>query len=203
MLPTIRLFSHQDVELPTCTAAAFVVPVVSFMGGRLSSYSATSVPSFIPTSSISGRNSRNSIQSGTSWQRPSTMEPTTSIQGDTVQNPNIKTLDLLTFDLDDTLYPLEIVIEEANTAFAAAMKKYGFPNIESEQINAVSIQLRKELAKTDAEQAATVTHTELRKLAIRRAMEDVMLERKLLECAKDWATNVESLGPAVVKSAQT
>jgi hypothetical protein len=34
-------------------------------------------------------------------------------------------------------------------------------------------------------------------------MEDVMLARKLELCAQDWATNVESLGPAVVQSART
>lgn len=37
-----------------------------------------------------------------------------------------KYLGLLTFDLDDSLYPLERVINEANEAFVRAMNNYGF-----------------------------------------------------------------------------
>ena len=37
-----------------------------------------------------------------------------------------KYLGLLTFDLDDSLYPLEKVINEANEAFVRAMDNYGF-----------------------------------------------------------------------------
>lgn len=37
-----------------------------------------------------------------------------------------KYLGLLTFDLDDSLYPLEKVINEANEAFVRAMNNYGF-----------------------------------------------------------------------------
>lgn len=132
----------------------------------------------------------------------STAESTQAVQ-DAVQSPGTKTLGLLTFDLDDTLYAIAPVIDEANAAFARAMNKYGFPNIQPEDINQISVQLRKDMARIDPEAAAVLTHTETRKLAVRRAMEDVMLERKLIECAADWATNVESLGPAVVKSART
>jgi len=132
----------------------------------------------------------------------STAESTEAVQ-EAVKSPSTKTLGLLTFDLDDTLYPIDPVIDEANAAFARAMNKYGFPDIEPEDINKESIQLRKEMAKTDPEGAAVLSHTEIRRMAIRKEMEDVMLERKLIECAKDWATNVESLGPAVVKSART
>jgi hypothetical protein len=104
--------------------------------------------------------------------------------------------------LDDTLYPLAPVIEEANQAFSKAMAKYGFPGILPQDINDMSMEIRQEMAKTDPEGAAVLTHTELRKLAIRKAMEQVMLQRKLQECAEDWATNVDSLGPAVVGSAK-
>ena len=111
----------------------------------------------------------------------------------------------MTFDLDDTLYPLAPVIDEANAAFARAMHKYGFGNhdIQTQDINARSIQLRQTLARTDPEAAAVLTHTEIRKRAIRQEMEEVMLSRKLEECAQDWATQVDSLGPAVVQSART
>jgi hypothetical protein len=111
-------------------------------------------------------------------------------------------LGLLTFDLDDTIYPLAPVIQEANAAFARAMERYGFPNIQPDDITVRSVQIRTEMAATDPERAATLSHTEIRKLAIRKEMELVMFERKLKECAVDWATNVESLGPAVVASAR-
>ena len=112
------------------------------------------------------------------------------------------TLGLLTFDLDDTIYPLAPVIQEANAAFAKAMERYGFPNIQSDDITKRSVQIRNEIAETDLQLAATLSHTEIRKLAIRKEMEFVMFHRKLNECANDWATNVESLGPAVVTSAR-
>ena len=111
-------------------------------------------------------------------------------------------LGLLTFDLDDTIYPLAPVIQEANAAFARAMERYGFPNIQPNDITLRSVEMRKAMAATDPERAATLSHTEIRKLAIRKEMELVMFERKLKECAVDWATNVESLGPAVVASAR-
>ena len=112
------------------------------------------------------------------------------------------TLGLLTFDLDDTIYPLAPVIQEANAAFAKAMERYGFPNIQSNDITKRSVQIRNEIAETDPQQAAALSHTEIRKLAIRKEMELVMFHRKMNECANDWATNVESLGPAVVTSAR-
>jgi hypothetical protein len=111
-------------------------------------------------------------------------------------------LGLLTFDLDDTIYPLAPVIQEANAAFARAMERYGFPNIQSNDITKRSVQIRNEIAVTDPERAATLSHTEIRQLAIRKEMELVMFHRKLQECATDWATNVDSLGPAVVTSAR-
>jgi hypothetical protein len=124
------------------------------------------------------------------------------VTADDVKTPRVKTLGLLTFDLDDTIYPLDPVIREANAAFARAMARYGFPDIEPDDINTRSVQIRNEIAKTDPQRAAVLSHTEIRKLAIRKEMELVMLDRKLKECAIDWATNVESLGPAVVGSAR-
>lgn len=115
------------------------------------------------------------------------------------------TLGLLTFDLDDTIYPLSPVIAEANAAFARAMAKYGFADIQGDGDDTIakrSVQIRTAMAKLDPIRAATLSHTEIRKLAIRTEMEGVMLQRKLEECALDWATNVESLGPAVVTSAK-
>lgn len=112
-----------------------------------------------------------------------------------------KILGLLTFDLDDSLYPLDTVIQEANEAFARAMESYGFTGIKPSDIDETGKRIREELALKDPEAAAELTHTEVRILAIRQVMEKTILDRKLKETAKDWATEVEYLTDIVVKSA--
>jgi hypothetical protein len=132
------------------------------------------------------------------WSSSVDVQPETS---DKFNNrlPVKTTLGLLTFDLDDTIYPLDKVIEEANRAFARAMETYGFSGIQPHDINRRSMKIREEM---DPQAAMVLTHTELRKRAIRAEMEDVMLRRKLEETAEDWATNVESLGKIVVDNAK-
>lgn len=106
---------------------------------------------------------------------------------------------LITFDLDDTLYPIAPVIEEANTAFAKAMERYGYAGIKPNDIDETTKLVRAEL---DPEVAAALSHTEARELAIRRQMEDAMLSRKLKETAEDWVTSVADLSPVVVDNAK-
>ena len=113
-----------------------------------------------------------------------------------------KTLGLLTFDLDDTLYPVDVVLREADAAFARAMQNFGYKNIRPDDINNSCKEIRSEMAKTDPKDAAALTHTELRKLAIRKEMEKIQLNRKLQSCADDWATPVEDLSPVVVQHAK-
>lgn len=105
-----------------------------------------------------------------------------------------KTLGLLTFDLDDSLYPVEVVVQEANNAFARAMGHYGFDGIEPNAITEACKQIREELPP---EEGLALTHTEVRKRAIRREMETVIYQRKLKETADDWATPVSDLSPIV------
>lgn len=112
---------------------------------------------------------------------------------DTVSVPKTQKLGLLTFDLDDTLYPIATVVEDANNAFVEAMEKYGFPGLDAFDIVNTGKAVREEIAKEDPERAAALTHTEIRELAIRREMEKVILNRKLQETADDWATPVDSL----------
>lgn len=157
--------------------------------------------SFVASFAVISRQSPSVVLVGSSSRLQSTTSSAEVVKQD-VKTPRTKTLGLLTFDLDDTIYPLAPVIAEANAAFARAMAKYGFPDIDPDDINKRSIQIRNEMAQTDPEAASCLSHTETRKLAIRKEMEIVMLERKLEECAKDWATNVDSLGPAVVGSAR-
>ena len=59
-----------------------------------------------------------------------------------------KTLGLLTFDLDDTLYPIQPVINEANAAFARAMESFGFPNIQPEDIDKTCRDIREQVSQS-------------------------------------------------------
>lgn len=116
--------------------------------------------------------------------------------------PKTKTLGLLTFDLDDTLYPIDTVIQEANTAFARAMNNYGFAGIQPQDIVETSKKIREEMSAENPEAAAALSHTEIRVLAIRREMENVIFHKKLKDTADDWATPVSSLSPVVVSHAK-
>ena len=77
-----------------------------------------------------------------------------------------KTLGLLTFDLDDTLYPIKPVIDEANAAFAHAMKSFGFDGIEPDAIDRAGREIRQMVQERDGPAAAAVlTHTQIREMA--------------------------------------
>lgn len=113
-----------------------------------------------------------------------------------------KSLGLLTFDLDDTLYPLADVIDAANTAFVTTMEKFGYSGLTPRDIVETGKLIREEIAAEDPEAAAILTHTEIRELAIRREMENIMLDKKLKETADDWATPVSNLADVVVAHAK-
>jgi len=109
---------------------------------------------------------------------------------------------LLTFDLDDTLYPIAPVLDEANAAFSRAVKKFGYDQVQPGDIVQMAKTIREELAGKDPQAAAALTFTESRKLAIRRVMENITFERKLEAVADDWATPVADLSPIVVQNAR-
>jgi FMN phosphatase YigB (HAD superfamily) len=113
-----------------------------------------------------------------------------------------RSLGLLTFDLDDTLYPIAPVIDEANAAFARAMNRFGFDKIQPQDIVVACQQIRQIMSERDPAYAASLSHTEIRELAIRKEMEDVIFQRKLQATADDWATAVSSLSPVVVSHAR-
>eukprot|EP00978_Attheya_sp_CCMP212_P002404 scaffold4911_cov54-Attheya_sp.AAC.2 len=70
-------------------------------------------------------------------------------------------LTLITFDLDDTLFPIGPVVDEANVAMIEAITKLGYPSsITSETVIETTKNIRKELD-------SAITYTDLRKLAIR------------------------------------
>lgn len=90
-----------------------------------------------------------------------------------------------------------------NNAFANAMHKFGYDGIQPSDIDETGKQIREEMAQTDPEKAAALSHTELRLLAIRRQMESIRLLRSLEDVAKDWATTVSDLTPVVVENCKT
>ena len=105
-------------------------------------------------------------------------------------------LGLLTFDLDDSLYPIEPVMDEANAAFCRAMDRYGFSDgtILPRSIAETCQRIRQELPPTES---VALTHTQVRRMAIRREMENVIYKRKLQETADDWATPQSDMSPIV------
>jgi len=119
-----------------------------------------------------------------------------------LSKPSVKNLGLLTFDLDDTLYPIANVVDAANAGFVTAMERFGFEGVDAFDIVNTGKEVREELHAIDPEKAAGLTHTEIREMAIRREMERIILARKLQECADDWATPVESLSDIVRKPAE-
>lgn len=122
----------------------------------------------------------------------------------TENNPvKTKTLGLLTFDLDDTLYPIQPVINEANAAFVRAMESFGFTDIEPEDIDLTARDIREQVGKEQGPAAAAmISHTEIRTMAIRRVLEKIIFQRKLQACADDWATPVSALSNIVVSHAR-
>lgn len=109
-----------------------------------------------------------------------------------------KSLGLITFDLDDTLFPIAPVIEEANAAFSKAMEKFGYEGINPRDITFTSQSIREEMECEDV----PVTYTEMRLRAIRFEMERYITKHKLQQIAVASATTVESLHHAVVVAAE-
>ena len=120
----------------------------------------------------------------------------------TTTSAETQTLGLLTFDLDDTLYPISKVEEDANEAFVKAMAQYGFEGLQRDDIVQTAMEIRKEMSLEDPQKAAVLTHNQVRELAIRREMEKATTQKKLLACAEDWATAVDSLSNLVVENAK-
>jgi len=158
----------------------------------------TGANAFLPSSP----NHRQIISTTTSQLLADKAETSVSEAAAEPAKSGVKSLGLLTFDLDDTLYPIAQIVEDANAAFVKAMERYGFEGVDAFDIVNTGKEVREELAALDPEKAAGLTHTEIREMAIRREMERIILKRKLQECADDWATEVESLSPIVRKPAE-
>ncbi|KAL3782377.1 hypothetical protein ACHAW5_001118 [Stephanodiscus triporus] len=123
-----------------------------------------------------------------SWQRHRHLTLTASKEG--------RTLGLLTFDLNDLLYPIVPVLRSANGVFFRAMANYGY-NLEPDEIVKTTTRIR---AEAGPAAGSAMSHTAVCLITIRREMERKMVEKKLRECAKNWATEVSETGS--VKSAE-
>jgi len=114
---------------------------------------------------------------------------------------------------DDTLYPIAPVLDEANTAFSTAMSNFGYVGIQPSDIVAAGKKIRINIAEDtqvdvsadkaeDPLKPTTVNHKEIRLAAIRKKMEEFILQTKLKQTADDWATDVDDLTAPVIKSAE-
>lgn len=116
--------------------------------------------------------------------------------------------------IDDTLYPIEPVLDEANAAFSTAMSNFGYVDIQPSDIVEAGKEIRSQLSSDDTSsndnttaavdplKPSTVNHKEIRLAAIRKEMESFILKTKLRQTAEDWATEIESLTAPVRKSAE-
>jgi len=80
-----------------------------------------------------------------------------------------KQLGLITFDLDDTLFPILPVVQEANEAMFDALAQHGYGDATEEGYHASCKQIRKELYEKKESNGGTVnpiTYSELRKRGI-------------------------------------
>ncbi|KAL3799118.1 hypothetical protein HJC23_002246 [Cyclotella cryptica] len=95
----------------------------------------------------------------------------TSAESSNTANENIDTsnneLHLLTFDLDDTIFPIDPVIRDANSVMIQTLHSLGFHGACNNEIISASKRIRQELKMA----GDAVTYTELRKRSIRREIE--------------------------------
>ena len=77
------------------------------------------------------------------------------------------TLALLSFDLDDTLFPCSTVVAEANEAMIASIVAHGYPSITNDDVLSATKAIRNELRQTDT----PITYTNLRIAAIQSQLE--------------------------------
>jgi hypothetical protein len=176
------------------------------------------VSSFAPLSS-----SRRVVVSKSSHSSSSTEEQESDTKKSTTKLKKKRRLGLITFDLDDTLYPIAPVLDEANAAFSSAMSNFGYVDIRPSDIVETGKEIRATLtpppneeddggigpplittssSTSDPLKPRTVNHKEIRMAAIRKEMEGFILRTKLRQTAADWATEVESITGPVRKSAE-
>lgn len=116
--------------------------------------------------SLSSYSSTSTSSSGTSTTRDATTSTTRSPR----YPGRSRTLGLLTFDLDDSLYPIGPVLSDANSAFSSILSGFGYSSsdIGHEDVVESGRRIREEAGPIVG---SAMTHTEVRMRAIRREME--------------------------------
>ena len=94
--------------------------------------------------------------------------------GSSVSSEDVKDLHLLTFDLDDTVFPITPVVQDANSMMIRALNSFGY-EANNDEIIAASKRIRRELRERGEE----ITYTTLRKKSIRCEMERVCSTRNV------------------------
>jgi hypothetical protein len=87
-----------------------------------------------------------STEGGTETSPSSPSPSTTKESQKKTKKGKKKRLGLVTFDLDDTLYPIAPVLDEANAAFSAAMSNFGYVDIRPSDIVETGKEIRANLA---------------------------------------------------------
>ena len=95
-----------------------------------------------------------------------------------------KTLGLLTFDLDDSLYPIAPVLDEANAAFKRAMARFGYDdgNIQPQDIVDTARQIRDEFPPEEAAVLIEAASTLLGILVVERHAAKLLAIHDGLRC---------------------
>jgi len=105
------------------------------------------------------------------------------------KNENENSSILMTFDLDDTLFPIQEVVDAANDAQIKAMQSFGYKESNMEQCMVQTRAIRQSLT-------GSITYTDLRKGAIRAELKQlsssknygnsVDLEQQVEQCFEAW-----------------
>jgi FMN phosphatase YigB (HAD superfamily) len=117
---------------------------------------------------------------------PASVRPATALQLSSSSSSSSTTLGLITFDLDDTLFPIAPVVEDANRAMITAMKRLGY-------VDSCNVAVWKHTTSIRKSTKIPLTYTELRMKAIRQelcqqvASKDVHIDDSVvLHCFDAW-----------------
>ena len=103
--------------------------------------------------------------------------------------PTNRKLGLITFDLDDTLFPILPVVQEANEAMFRSLSEFGYDDASEEGYHSACKQLRKELYE-NMENANPITYSELRRRGIYKEMQACSQNDPTKKRNKNGSTNV-------------
>mmetsp|Transcript_27765 Transcript_27765/g.41309 ORF Transcript_27765/g.41309 Transcript_27765/m.41309 type:complete len:382 (-) Transcript_27765:328-1473(-) len=146
-----------------------VVPSSAFLSPSLPS-SRSRIDVGVPSTKI---NRNNAIMVRMAQKEDTYVESTTDNARSNQKKDTTASLALLTFDLDDTLFPVGPVVRDANEAMTRRMKCLGYESATSQGVIDATRTIRVELSK--ASPGTALTYSELRIRAIRKEIERCLL----------------------------